>query len=71
MLLNITSNDSLVDKLTLISYLTELSVLDDKVYEPSTTSNHINPLNSVKNKVFIVCLGYGEKRNKRKEKVFL
>ena len=49
-MLNITCNDSLADKLTLISYLTELMVFDDKVCEPSTTFNHNNLSNSVKMK---------------------
>ena len=62
-------NDSLADKLTLISYLTELMVFDDKVCEPSTTFNHINLSNSVKNEVCIVFLWYGGKWKKEyKEK---
>lgn len=63
-MLNITCNDSLADKLTLISYLTELMVFDDKVCEPSTTFNHINLSNSVKNEVCIVFFWYGGKRKK-------
>ena len=41
-MLNIAPSDSLVDKLTSISDLNDLLVLDDKVCEPSTSSYHIN-----------------------------
>ena len=37
-MLNITCNNSLVDKLTLISNLTDWLVLDDKVCKSSTSS---------------------------------
>ena len=41
-MLNIAPSDSLADKLTSISDLNDLLVLDDKVCEPSTSSYRIN-----------------------------
>ena len=41
-MLNIAPSDSVVDKLTSISDLNDLLVLDDKVSEPSTSSYCIN-----------------------------
>ena len=41
-MLNIAPSDSLVDKLTSISDLNDLLVLDDKVSKPSTSSYRIN-----------------------------
>ena len=38
-MLNIDSSDSLADKLTLFSDLNDLLVLNDNVYESSTSSN--------------------------------
>ena len=54
--LNIASNEPMVNKLTLISSLTDRLVLDDNVCESSTSSNQINLLNSLKNIVYIVFL---------------
>ena len=62
-MLNITSSDSLVDKLTSVSDLNDLLVLDDKVSEPSTGSYHINLSISLNNSYcnyYIVFLWYGE-----------
>ena len=62
-MLNIASSDSLVDKLTSISDLNELLVLDDKICEPSRSSYHINSSNSLNNdycNYYIVFLWYGE-----------
>ena len=50
----IASNDSMVNKLTLISSLTDWLVLDDKVRESSTSSNRISLLNYLKSNVFIL-----------------
>ena len=50
----IASNDSIVNKLTLISSLTDWLVLDDKVRESSTSSNRISLLNYLKSNVFIL-----------------
>ena len=41
-MLNIAPSDSLVDKLTSVSDLNDLLVLDDKVSEPSTSPYRIN-----------------------------
>ena len=41
------------DKFTLIFDLTECLVLDDKIYQPSTSSNRINLYSSAKKKVCI------------------
>ena len=41
-MLNIAPSDSLVDKLTSVSDLNDLLVLDDKVGEPSTSSYRVN-----------------------------
>ena len=57
------SSDSLVDKLTSISDLNDLLVLDDKVCEPSTSSYRINLSNSLNNNYCNYCvvfLWYGE-----------
>ena len=59
-MLNMASSDSLVDKLTLISYLNDWLVLDDKLCEPSTSSNRINLSSSLNNNVCIVFFWYGE-----------
>ena len=59
-MLNVGSSDSLVDKLTLISYLNDWLVLDDKVCESSTSSNRINSSNSLNSNVWIAFLLYGE-----------
>ena len=48
-MLNIASSDSLVDKLTSLSDLNDLLVLDGKVCEPSTSSYCINLSNSLNN----------------------
>ena len=50
----IASNDSIVNKLTLISSLTDWLVLDDKVRESSTSSNRISLLNCLKCNVCIL-----------------
>ena len=56
-MLAIASSNSLVDELTLISYLNDWLFLDNnKVCEPSTSSNR----NSLNNNVCIVFLWYGE-----------
>ena len=55
-MLNIDSSDSLVDKLTSISDLNDLLVLDDKVCEPSTSSYRINLSNSLNNNYCIIVL---------------
>ena len=66
-MLNITSNNSLVDKLTLISNLSDWLVLHDKVCE----SNHINVLNSVEDKVYIVFFDMVKKEKKEENsKIF-
>ena len=59
-MLSIASSDSLVDKLTLISDLNDWLMIDDQVCESSTTSNHIDLLNSLNNDVCIVFLWYAE-----------
>ena len=59
-MLSIASSDSLVDKLTLISDLNDWLMIDDQVCESSTSSNHIDLLNSLNNDVCIVFLWYGE-----------
>ena len=59
-MLNIASNDSLVDQLTLICDLTDWLVLNDKVFESSTGSSRINLLNCLNNNVSVVFLWYGE-----------
>ena len=41
-MLNIAPSDSMADKLTSMSDLNDLLQLDDKVFEPSTSSNCIN-----------------------------
>ena len=43
-MLNIAPSDSLADKLTSVSDLNDLLVLDDKVCEPSASSYRINIL---------------------------
>ena len=55
-MLNIAPSDSLVDKLTSISDLNDLLVLDDKAFEPSTSSYRINLSISLNNNVCIVFL---------------
>ena len=59
-MLNIASGNSLVDKFPSISDLNDWLVLDDKVYEPSTTSYRINLSNSLNNKVCSVFPWYGK-----------
>ena len=54
--LNIASNDSIVNKQTLISTLIDSLVLDDKACESSTTSNRLILLNSLNNIACIVFL---------------
>ena len=50
----VASNDSIVNKLTLISSLTDWLVLDGKVRESSTSSNRIGLLNCLKSNVSIL-----------------
>ena len=59
-MLSIAFSDSLVLKLTLILYLTDWLVLDDKVCESSTSSNCINLSSSFNNSVCIEFLWYSE-----------
>ena len=59
-MLNIVPSDSLVDKLTSISDLNDLLVLDDKVSKPSTSSYHINIWISENKNICIVFIWYGE-----------
>ena len=54
-MLNIAPSDSLVDKLTSVSDLNDLLVLDDKVCEPSTSSYRIN-ISIVKTITFVLYL---------------
>ena len=55
-MINIAPSDSLVDKLTPISDLNDLLVLDDKVSEPSTSSYRIYIYPLVKTKTFALYL---------------
>ena len=59
-MLNIASSGSLVNKLTLISYLTGWLVLDDRICKSSARSNHINLSNNLNDNVCIVFLLKGE-----------
>ena len=54
--LKIAPSDSLIDKLTSISDLNDLLVLDDKVCEPSTSSYRINLSNSLNNNYCNYCI---------------
>ena len=53
-MLNIAPSDSLVDKLTSISDLNDLLMLDGKVSEPSTSSYRINISISLNRNICIV-----------------
>ena len=53
-ILNIAPSDSLVDKLTSISDLNDLLMLDGKVSEPSTSSYRINISISLNRNICIV-----------------
>ena len=66
-MLNIAPSDSLVDKLTSISDLNDLLVLDDKVCEPSTSPYRINLSISWNNNVCIVFLWYDMVENEEKK----
>ena len=55
-MLNIASNDPLVDKLPSISDLDDLLVLDDEVWKPSASSYRVTLSNSLNNNYCIVFL---------------
>ena len=66
-MLNMAPRDSLVDKLTSISDMNDLLVLDDKVCEPSTSSYCIN-ISIVKTITFVLYLFDMVEMNKMKWK---
>ena len=66
-MLNIVPSDSLADKVTSLSNLNDLLVLDDKVCEPSTSSYRINLSISWNNNVCIVFLWYDMVENEEKK----
>ena len=68
-MLNIAPSDSLVDKLTSISDLNDLLVLDDKVFEPSASSYRTNLSISLNNNVCIAFLWYGGKWINKNKKI--
>ena len=66
-MLNMAPRDSLVDKLTSISDMNDLLVLDDKVCEPSKSSYRIN-ISIVKTITFVLYLFDMVEMNKMKWK---